>query len=70
MIKKASFRGDIHLKKRGKVMPPRKQLHTMKVKSEKGNEACGSGSQSRIASWRIMHFSPVFSWLQDRQAQK
>ena len=56
-------------------MPPRKWLHTMKEKSKKGYEACGSGSQSRIgldfdklgeASWRIMHFSPVFSWLQDR----
>ena len=56
-------------------MPPRKRLHTMTEKSEKANEVCGSGSQSRIgldfdklgeASWRIMHFSPVFSWLQDR----
>ena len=56
-------------------MPTRKRLHTIKEKSEKGYEACGSGSQSRIgldfdklgeASWRIMHFSPVFSWLQDR----
>ena len=58
------------------MMPPRKRLHTMKEKSEKGNEACVPGSQSRIgldfdklreASWRIMHFSPVFSWLQDRR---
>ena len=39
----------------------------MKGKSEKGNEACSSGSQSRIgpdfdklreAGWRITHFSP------------
>ena len=50
-------------------MPPRKWLHTIKEKSEKGYEACGSGSQSRIglhfdklreATWRIMHFSPGF----------
>ena len=56
------------------VMPPKKWLHTMKEKSEKCNEAYGSGSQSRIvldfdklreAGWRIMHFSSVFSWLQD-----
>ena len=48
----------------------------MKEKSEKANEACGSGSQSRIeldfdklreAGWRITHFSPVFSWLRDRR---
>ena len=52
------------------MMPPKKRLHTMKGKSEKGNEACSSGSQSRIgpdfdklreAGWRITHFSPVFS---------
>ena len=58
------------------MMPPRKQLHTMKEKSEKANKACGSGSQSRIgldfdklreAGWRITHFSPVFSWLRDRR---
>ena len=55
-------------------MPPEKRLITMKEKSEKGNEACGSGSQSRIgldfdklmeSGWRVTHFSPVFSWLQD-----
>ena len=60
--------------KKGKVevMPPKKRLYTIKEKSEKGNEACGSGSQSRIgpdfdklreAGWRITHFSPAFSWL-------
>ena len=58
------------------MMPPRKRLHTMKEKSEKANEACGSGSQSRIgldfdklreAGWRITHFSSVFSWLRDRR---
>ena len=56
-------------------MPPRKRLHTITEKSDKGYKVCGSGSQSRIgldfdklreASWRIMHFSPVFFWLQDR----
>ena len=50
-------------------MPPRKRSHTIKEKSKKGYEACGSGSQSRIgldfdklreASWRIMHFLSCF----------
>ena len=30
------------------VMPPRKQLHSIKENAEKANEAHGSGSQSRI----------------------
>ena len=58
------------------MMPPRKRLQSIKEKSEKGNEARGSGSQTRIglyfdklreAGWRITHFSPLFSWLQDRR---
>ena len=56
------------------MMPPKKWLRMMKEKSEKGNEARGLGSQSRRgldfdklrgAGWRITHFSPVFSWIQD-----
>ena len=77
MIEEASFKGNIGLKKgKVEVMPPKKRLHTIKEKSEKGNKACGSGSQwrkrpdfdkLREAGWRITHFSPVFSCLQDRR---
>ena len=54
------------------MMPPSKQLHWIKEKSETGSEARGSGSQSRIglyfdklreAGRRITHsllFSPGF----------
>ena len=43
------FRGKYTLKKgEVEVMSPKKRLHTMKKKSEKGNEARGSGLQSRI----------------------
>ena len=51
------------------MMPPKKRLHTMKEKSEKGNEAYGSGSQSRIgldfyklreAGWISLLFSHGF----------
>ena len=58
------------------MMPPRKQLHSIKEKLVKGKEARGSGSQPRIglyfdkwreAGWRITHLSPVFSWLQDHR---
>ena len=75
VIKDASFRGDIHLKKGKRSDAPEKVVTHDEGEVQKGYEACGSGSQSRIgldfdklgeASWRIMHFSPVFSWLQDR----
>ena len=77
MIEEASLERKYTFKKREKyVMPRRKRLHTMKEKSGKANEACGSGSQSRRGldfdklretGWRITHFSPVFSWLRDRR---